>query len=149
VGLCCGRFHKMQVSGRAVPNGTKARGRSPASLSRPSDTKRRYAGTSRTLRPERLPCNEAVTGASESGGGSALPSSEACMPDAAPADIGDCFGRTPDSVTARRLRRASDQLFRLWSAMMTMTKAATPTIPATALAVFTGLGAPPKISGVG
>ena len=87
--------------------------------------------------------------ASMSGGGSALPRSEASMPDVAPADIRDFVGRTPDSVAARRLRRASDQLFRLWSAMMTMTKAATPTIPATALAVFTGLGAPPKISGVG
>lgn len=33
----------MQVSGRAVPKGTNKRGRSPASLMRPSDTKRRYA----------------------------------------------------------------------------------------------------------
>ena len=36
VKLCCGRFHKMQVGGRAVPKGTTERGRPPASLLRPS-----------------------------------------------------------------------------------------------------------------
>ena len=36
VKLCCGRFHKMQVGGRAVPKGTIERGRPPASLPRPS-----------------------------------------------------------------------------------------------------------------
>ena len=36
VWLCCGRFHKMQVGGRAVPKGTTERGRPPASLTRPT-----------------------------------------------------------------------------------------------------------------
>jgi hypothetical protein len=36
VKLCCGRFHKMQVGGRAIPKGTKEHGRPPASLTRPS-----------------------------------------------------------------------------------------------------------------
>jgi len=30
--LCRGRFHKMQVGGRAVPKGTTRRGRPPAPL---------------------------------------------------------------------------------------------------------------------
>jgi hypothetical protein len=36
VWLCCGRFHKMQVGGRAVPKGTTRRGRPPAAITRPS-----------------------------------------------------------------------------------------------------------------
>ena len=38
VKLCRGRFHKMQVGGRAVPKGTTRRGRPPATLTRPSVT---------------------------------------------------------------------------------------------------------------
>lgn len=43
VGLRCGRFQERQVSSRTVPQSTIERGRSLASLTRPSGTKRRHA----------------------------------------------------------------------------------------------------------